>query len=202
FPTPAVAALLQVRRGTRRRPSDTALATWTSHVLGRALTCGLSGVSNGGAPRPRRTTMADQKYVKITRIYTGEDERPHFGALWLPREENPNHPFPTIRGESMGFMGSLPATEVSGRVTPPGGDHDFHWSPGRALQFTLSGRLELELGDGSRRQFGPGDSFMLDEQGRGQGHRSHELAPRVTLNVRIDPDLDLSPYRIAPADDG
>jgi hypothetical protein len=99
--------------------------------------------------------MAGEKYIKITRIYTGDDEISHFEDLWLPLEENTNHPCPTINGESIGFMGSLPATEVSWRVTPPGGDHDFHWSPGRALQFTLSGLLELELGDGSRRAVRP-----------------------------------------------
>jgi hypothetical protein len=142
--------------------------------------------------------LTEKKYIKITRIYTGDDDRSHFEDLWLPLEEDFNHPCPTINGESIGFIGSLPATEVSWRVTPPGGDHDFHWSPGRALQFTLSGLLELELGDGSRRRFGPGDSFMLDEQGRGQGHRSRELASRVTLNVRLDPDLDLAPYRVPP----
>jgi hypothetical protein len=142
--------------------------------------------------------VSEKKYIKITRVYAGDDGISHFEDLWLPLEENTNHPCPTINGESIGFIGSLPATDVSWRVTPPGGDHDFHWSPGRALQFTLSGLLELELGDGSRRQFGPGDSFMLDEQGKGQGHRSNELAPRITLNVHLDPDLDLSPYRIPP----
>jgi hypothetical protein len=140
----------------------------------------------------------EKRYMKITRIYAGDDGKSHFEDLWLPLEEVTDHPCPTITGESIGFMGGLPATQVSWRVTPPGGDHDFHWSPGRALQFTLSGLLELELGDGDRRRFGPGDSFMLDEQGKGQGHRSIELEPRITLNVHLDPDLDLSPYRTPP----
>jgi len=142
----------------------------------------------------------EKRYIKITRIYAGDDGKSHFEDLWLPLEEVKDHPCPTITGESIGFIGGLPATQVSWRVTPPGGDHDFHWSPGRALQFTLKGLLELELGDGERRRFGPGDSFMLDEQGKGQGHRSIELEPRITLNVHLDPDLDLSPYRTPPTD--
>jgi hypothetical protein len=142
--------------------------------------------------------MSDKRWINIERIYAGKDGVSHFEDLWLPLEERLDHPSPTIVGESIGFIGELPATAVSWRVTPPGGDHDYHWSPGRALQFTLVGLLELEVGGegGERRRFGPGSALMLDEQGEGQGHRSIEIEPRVTLNVYLDPDLDLSPYRI------
>jgi hypothetical protein len=140
--------------------------------------------------------MSEKRWIKIERLYAGDDGRSHFEDLWLSLEERLDHPCPTIAGESIGFVGQLPATAVAWRVTPPGGDHDFHWSPGRALQFTLTGLLELEVGGGERRRFGPGSALMLDEQGKGQGHRSIELEPRTTLNVYVDPDLDLSPYRI------
>jgi hypothetical protein len=98
-------------------------------------------------------------------------------------------------GRSVGFMTGFPATAVSFRVTPPGGDHHFHWSPGRALQFTLSGMLELEVGDGTKRRFGPGDVLIIDEQGKGQGHISREIEPRLTLNVHLPEDLDLAQFK-------
>jgi hypothetical protein len=140
--------------------------------------------------------MSAKRWIKIERLYAGDDGASHFEDLWFPLEEKLDHPSPTIAGESIGFVGQLPATAVSWRVTPPGGDHDFHWSPGRALQFTLVGLLELEVGGGERRRFGPGSALMLDEQGVGQGHRSIEIEPRTTLNVYLDPELDLSPYLI------
>ena len=139
--------------------------------------------------------MSETKSLKVTRLYAGDDGQSHFEDLWLPLVENVNHPCPTMVGRSIGFMTSLPASDVSFRVTPPGGSHDFHWSPGRALQFTLTGMLELEVGDGTRRRFGPGDVLIIDEQGQGQGHRSHEIEPRLTLNVHLPLDLDLSQYR-------
>lgn len=143
-------------------------------------------------------TTSTTPSIRATRVYCGDDGQSHFEDLWFPLEENVNHPCPTMEGRSIGFMAGFPATDVSFRVTPPGGDHDFHWSPGRALQFTLTGMLELELGDGSTRRFGPGDVLILDEQGRGQGHRSREIEPRLTVNVHLSEDLDLSQYRTQP----
>jgi len=141
--------------------------------------------------------VSEQRYVKITRMFSGDDGQSHFEDLLLPIEENTSHPCPTMVGRSIGFMASLAAEAVSFRVTPPGGDHQFHWSPGRAFQFTLSGLLELELGDGSLRRFGPGDVLLIDEQGRGQGHTSREIEPRLTLNVHLPIDLELPFVRAA-----
>jgi hypothetical protein len=141
--------------------------------------------------------MTETRSVAITRVYAGDDGMSHFEDLVVPCEEFFGHPSPSIAGESIGFMAALPAEEVSFRLTPPGGDHPFHFSPGRSLQITVVGRLELELGDGAIRQFGPGDFLLLDEQGTGQGHTSRELEPRVTVNVAIPTSLDLEPYRVA-----
>lgn len=142
--------------------------------------------------------MTEPTTIKATRLFSGDDGQSHFEDLWFPLEENVNHPCPTMEGRSIGFMAGFPATDMSFRVTPPGGDHDFHWSPGRSFQFTLSGLLELEVGDGTTRRFGPGDVLIIDEQGQGQGHRSNEIEPRVTLNVSLPVDLDLAQYRTPP----
>ncbi|HEY2562065.1 MAG TPA: hypothetical protein VGI44_00045 [Acidimicrobiales bacterium] len=145
--------------------------------------------------------MAESRSVSITRIFAGDDGQSHFEALSVPLEEFFGHPAPTIAGRSIGFMAALPATEMSFRVTPPGGDHPFHFSPGRSLQVTVQGVLELEVGDGSTRRFGPGDFLLLDEQGSGQGHMSREIEPRVTVNIEIPTSLDLAPFRVAENQD-
>jgi hypothetical protein len=140
--------------------------------------------------------MAESRSISITRIFAGDDGQSHFEDLSVPLEEFFGHPAPTIAGRSIGFMAALPATEMSFRVTPPGGDHPFHFSPGRSLQVTVQGVLELEVGDGSTRRFGPGDFLLLDEQGSGQGHMSREIEPRVTVNIEIPTSLDLAPFRL------
>ena len=146
--------------------------------------------------------MAEARVVNVTRIYAGDDGQSHFEDLWIPLEENVNHPAPTMAGRSIGFMAELPAEGMSLRFTPPGGDHPFHFSPGRSLQVTVKGVLELEVGDGSTRRFGPGDFLLLDEQGRGQGHMSREIEPRVTVNIAIPTSLDLDQFRKPPDQSG
>jgi len=143
--------------------------------------------------------MGDTRTVKVTRVYAGDDGVSHFEDLWIPLEENTSHPADTMVGRSIGFMAGLPATAMSWRFTPPGGDHPFHPSPGRSLQVTVQGTLQLDLGDGTSRQFSPGDFVLLDERGQGQGHQSTELAPRITINIEIPEDLDLDPFRTPPA---
>ncbi|MGE0880815.1 MAG: hypothetical protein AB7L13_20555 [Acidimicrobiia bacterium] len=142
--------------------------------------------------------MSRTDHVTITHLYAGSDGVSHFRELRLPLAENLEHPCPTIAGRSIGFMATWPAEAVSFRVTPPGGDHPYHWSPGRAFQFTLTGILELEVGDGSVRRFGPGDALIIDEQGQGQGHISREIEPRVTLNVHLPLDFDLDAFAVTP----
>jgi hypothetical protein len=142
--------------------------------------------------------MPESSSVTITRIFAGDDGQSHFEDLSVPLQEFFGHPAPSMAGRSIGFMAHIPATEMSFRVTPPGGDHPFHFSPGRSLQVTVRGILELEVGDGSKRRFGPGDFLLLDEQGSGQGHLSREIEPRVTVNVEIPTSFDLSPFRPQP----
>jgi len=142
--------------------------------------------------------VAEANYIKITRIFAGDDGQSHFEDLRVPLEEGLSHPAPSMAGRSTGFMAALPATGMSFRVTPPGGDHPFHFSPGRTLAVTVTGLLELEVGDGSTRRFGPGDLLLLDEQGSGQGHTSRELEPRLTVYIELPTSLDLSAFRVPP----
>jgi hypothetical protein len=142
--------------------------------------------------------VPESRTVRITRVYAGEDGISHFEDLWVPLEENVTHPASTMVGRSIGFMAYLPAESMSFRFTPPGGDHPFHPSPGRSLQITVQGELELELGDGATRRFAPGDFLMLDEGGQGQGHLSREIAPRTTVNIALPDDLDLDQFRTPP----
>jgi hypothetical protein len=46
---------------------------------------------------------------------------------------------------------------------------DFHPAPRRQYVITLSGQVEIEIGDGTVKRFGPGD-VMLAEDTTGHGH--------------------------------
>jgi hypothetical protein len=76
---------------------------------------------------------------------------------------------------------------------PPDFVSDFHLSRLGAWLFVLSGRFELELASGARREFGPGEIVRFEDD-RGDGHRTRTLGGEVvaviaqTLPGRTDGD--------------
>jgi hypothetical protein len=64
---------------------------------------------------------------------------------------------------------------------------DFHTAPRRQLVVNLTGSVEIEVGDGTKRLFGPGSILLADDR-TGQGHisRSVDREPRTCLFVHLD----------------
>jgi hypothetical protein len=118
--------------------------------------------------------------VKIPRMYTGEDGRSHFDEVEIDLIE---------RGHG-GVSELFDGPGVIFRHTAGDYDLDFHPAPRRQLVVNLDGWLELELGDGTVRRFGPGSLFLADDT-TGQGHRSRAVdgQPRHSLFVPIDGEI-------------
>jgi len=125
--------------------------------------------------------------MKVTRIYTGDDEQSHFEDLDLP-----------MTTSDIGAMSpAIPTTSVVFRDTSDGGPevYDWHVAPRRQFVLHLRGRVEIEIGDGTRREFGPGDLLLADDT-TGQGHVSREIeGPRVQIFAILDPKADLDAWR-------
>jgi quercetin dioxygenase-like cupin family protein len=64
---------------------------------------------------------------------------------------------------------------------------DWHTAPRKQYVITLSGEVEIGLGDGSVHRFGPGD-VMLAEDLTGQGHTTRAVGggPRLSAAVPLD----------------
>ena len=114
--------------------------------------------------------------MKIIRTYTGADQKSHFEDIELAFE-------PMGDTETTQLQD---ATDIVFRRAPAGYFHEWHVAPKRQYVITLSGQWEVEVGDGSRRRFDPGD-VLLAEDTTGQGHRSRVLGsePRVYAFVRV-----------------
>ena len=97
--------------------------------------------------------------MKVTRFYTGEDNLSHFEDLEVPA-------LPTERGNRSDVY---PASGIMFRESD--GDAHFlelHPAPRRQFILCLTGVVEIELGDGEKRRFGPGDVYLADRpDGRG-----------------------------------
>lgn len=116
--------------------------------------------------------------MKVLRIYTGDDGESHFEDLEIPLVD---------RGAIGRLSELLGATGILFRETDGSYDLGFHTAPRRQFVINLSGRVELETGDGSKRVLGPGD-ILLAEDTTGGGHKSRALddTPRRNLFVTLD----------------
>jgi hypothetical protein len=86
----------------------------------------------------------------IVRIYTGHDGQTHFEDLPLPAEES--HNVALQAGANLVFR-CFPADYWS----------DWHTAPRRQYIFILVGQMEIGIGDGTTRRFGPGDVVLADD---------------------------------------
>ena len=73
------------------------------------------------------------------------------------------------------------------RYDEPGKFIDWHVAPRRQFIITLSGQVEIGLGDGTLRYFGAGDVMLADDL-TGQGHttRAYGDEPRISVAIPLD----------------
>jgi hypothetical protein len=91
------------------------------------------------------------------RLYTGDDGKSHFADL----DQNQT---------STSFLTTLPAKALVFKNDRNRDDlHGFHNAPRRQWCITLSGSVEIGVGDGTVKTFGPGDVFLAEDV-TGQGH--------------------------------
>ncbi len=122
--------------------------------------------------------------MRIVRIYTGADKQSHFEEFDVPMSEG-----------RYGQLSELIATEgLMFRQTQEGGFLDYHNAPRRQFVVTLSGRAEVELGNGTKREIGPGVVMLADDL-TGQGHITREIEPRAGLVIPLPDDFDVDTLR-------
>ena len=110
--------------------------------------------------------------MSITRLYTGADGQTHIEELDLA-----SHPELTTLQAAKGIVF---------RTTQPGYFSDWHNAPRRQFVITLSGEVEIGLGDGSLHRFGPGH-VTLAEDLTGKGHTTRVVGnqPRMTATIPL-----------------
>jgi hypothetical protein len=123
--------------------------------------------------------------MKISRVYTGEDNESHLEELDVPLE-------PARYGT---LSDEVPVTGVIFRETPIGGELDYHNAPRRQFVITLTGAVEIECFDGSKVRLGPGDILLADDT-TGRGHITREIeGPRRSIFLPLPDDFDITPWR-------
>lgn len=90
------------------------------------------------------------------RLYAGDDGQSHFEEL--DQSETSKHFFMTHAVRGLVFKNDHP-THILG----------FHNAPRRQWVITLSGSVDIGIGNGTVKTFGPGDVFLAEDV-TGQGH--------------------------------
>jgi quercetin dioxygenase-like cupin family protein len=119
----------------------------------------------------------------VTRIYAAPD-----GKARIERREVPMTPDASGRATSPDFA----ALRLFFRDTPPAHVHQKHRAPQRQFIFVTSGVGEIELGDGTRHRFAPGD-VLFAEDTTGDGHVTRTLeGTRVFAHVPVPAEFDIT----------
>ena len=116
--------------------------------------------------------------MELTRIATDADGRSYFQDV-------------DIALDDLGAVGRVsepwPATAVMFREVDGSYELGFHNAPRRQLVINLIGSVDIEIGSGEVRRFGPG-SILLAEDTDGEGHMSRSVAgePRTCLLIPLE----------------
>jgi quercetin dioxygenase-like cupin family protein len=113
--------------------------------------------------------------VAIFRVYTGADQQSHFEDI-EPRFE--------ASGDQSASAELIPGTGILIRRFEPQRSNPWHHAPGRYAVFTLSGAVDIEIGDGTVRRLGAGD-ILIAEDLAGQGHATREVGPEARISVFV-----------------
>ena len=117
--------------------------------------------------------------MAIFRVYAGRDGQSHFEDV-TPKLEP--------RGDQSAGGELIPGSGILVRRFEPTRSNPWHHAPGRYAVFTLSGAVDIEIGDGTVRRCGVGD-ILIAEDVTGQGHGTREVGPepRVSIFVPLPP---------------
>ncbi|HEY2993115.1 MAG TPA: hypothetical protein VGM22_09895 [Methylomirabilota bacterium] len=113
--------------------------------------------------------------MAIIRLFTGRDGRSHFEDV-EPRLEP--------RGDQSETGELIPGSGIIVRRFDPKRVNPWHRAPGHYAVFTLSGAVDIEVGDGTVRRLAPGD-ILIAEDLSGQGHITREVGPEARLSIFV-----------------
>jgi len=105
--------------------------------------------------------------MAIMRIFTGKDGESHFEDVY-PRFEP--------RGDQSETAELIPGSGIIIRRFDPKRMNPWHNAPGHYVVFTVSGAVDIEIGDGTVKRLGPGD-ILIAEDLTGRGHITREVGP-------------------------
>jgi quercetin dioxygenase-like cupin family protein len=117
--------------------------------------------------------------MKLTRLYTGDDGESHFEDVEV-----------SLKDAGVGILQRSKISKATGVFfSVTNGPFYSHWhnAPRRQYIIILEGEVEVGIGDGTKRQFGPGD-ILLVEDAAGRGHTTRSVNDQFRREVFVTLD--------------
>src|SRR5258705_6381513 len=108
-------------------------------------------------------------------VHTGADDISHFKEIVRKLDR---------RGDKSETAELIPGSGIIVRRFEPTRTNPWHHAPGRYAVFTLSGAVDIEIGDGTVKRLGVGD-ILIAEDLTGQGHGTREVGPEARVSVFV-----------------
>lgn len=112
--------------------------------------------------------------MKICKLYTGDDQQSHFSDVILETQQAPIGVMLSPMGMTAPIIGEIEGYE----------EISWHNPPCEQFVIMLSGAVEIEIGDGSKRSFCEGDILWAADLS-GQGHITRALSAGVRRYLAI-----------------
>lgn len=111
----------------------------------------------------------------ITRLYSDKNGESHFEDVDIPLKN----------GGDIGRLSEiLPVSGMILRENPGDYNYDWHTAPEKQYIVMLEGILEVEVSDGEKRSFFPGDILLVEDiDGKGHKSRVPDGKPRKSLFI-------------------
>ena len=118
----------------------------------------------------------EESIVTIIRLYSDEAGTSHFGSIDLKMNlVDFAPPAPKV------FLSNPNSAKVSFFLSlPPKWFGDFHPVPSRQIMTLITGSLEVEVGDATKRIFKPGDTALVEDT-TGLGHVTRNNSDQVAV---------------------
>jgi hypothetical protein len=95
--------------------------------------------------------------MQFCRLYSGTDGKSHFEDM--DQSAGARFFLTALPSKALVFKNDLNRDDL----------HGWHTAPRRQWCITLAGSVEIGIGDGTKKTFGPGDVFLAEDL-TGQGH--------------------------------
>jgi len=113
--------------------------------------------------------------ARLVRVYSTPDGESHIEELVISPD-----------------AGAVDITQMTAGVYRGSGATapDWHTAPRRQFAINMTGELEVEISNGSRRRIGAGDLVFLEDIS-GKGHVTRALGPITNLFLHVPADFDV-----------